>query len=216
MVLLNAMRLTNIRKDYTLAELKREDLKSDPIKQFQAWFQQALEVAVEPNAMTLATADEKGTPSARIVLLRGVDKRGFSFFTNYLSRKGKELSKNKNASMVFFWPALERQICIRGKVQKLSRTESEKYFHSRPRESQLGAWVSQQSSVIRSRDELDKGLEKITARYEGKIVPVPPYWGGYLLVPNRIEFWQGRPSRLHDRFRYTKIASKWKIERLAP
>jgi pyridoxamine 5'-phosphate oxidase len=217
MVLLNAMRLTNIRKDYTLAELKREDLHSDPIKQFQVWFKRALKAKViEPNAMTLATADAKDKPSARIVLLRGVDERGFSFFTNYGSRKGKELSNNKNAALVFFWAALERQVCVRGKVQKLSREESEKYFHSRPRESQLGAWVSQQSSVIRGRKELDDRLEKVINQYRGKEVPMPPYWGGYLLAPDRIEFWQGRASRLHDRFCYTKVARKWKIQRLAP
>jgi pyridoxamine 5'-phosphate oxidase len=211
------MALVNIRKDYTLAELKREDLHSDPIKQFQLWFKRALESKViEPNAMTLATADAKGKTSARIVLLRGVDARGFSFFTNYGSRKGKELSENKNAALVFFWAALERQVCVRGKAYKLSREESEKYFHSRPRVSQLGAWVSQQSSVIQGREELDNALEKMAKKYEGKKVPMPPYWGGYLLVPDRIEFWQGRASRLHDRFCYTKVARRWKIQRLAP
>ena len=212
------MLISNIRKEYTLKGLKREDLKSDPIQQFKIWLQEVLDASLpEPNAMILGTADKEGRPSARTVLLRGIDSRGFSFFTNYESRKGKELTENPNASLVFFWATLERQICIRGTVSRLSREESEAYFSSRPRESQLGAWVSKQSTVIESRQELEDGLKKVTDLYQGKTVPLPSYWGGFILEPTAIEFWQGRPNRLHDRFRYSKQTNQnWKIERLAP
>jgi len=166
--------------------------------------------------MTLATAGKAGRPSARIVLLKGVDERGFIFYTNYESRKGRELAENANAALAFYWPELERQVRASGTVSKLSREESDKYFQSRPRGHQLGAWVSTQSDVIANRGVLEKRLQQFEKRYPDT-VPLPPFWGGYILSPTEIEFWQGRPNRLHDRFRYTKQANgNWLIERLAP
>ncbi|MDB6065959.1 MAG: pyridoxamine 5-phosphate oxidase [Pedosphaera sp.] len=190
----------------------------DPFAQFAKWFQQAVDSKLpEPNAMTLATATKRGQPSARIVLLKGFDDRGFTFFTNYESRKGRELSENPNASAVLFWPELERQVCITGTVSKTSREESEKYFNSRPKGSRLAAWVSSQSETIPSRSLLEKKLADVTSRYPGEEVALPPYWGGYRLAPVRLEFWQGRPDRLHDRFEYLKqMDNRWLIERLSP
>ena len=172
----------------------------------------------EPNAMTLATADKLGHPSSRIVLLKKVDERGFTFFTNYESRKGRELAENPNVSLVLFWPQLERQICIAGTVEKVSRAESEQYFNSRPKGSRLAAWVSSQSEAIVNRAVLEEKLAEARApKYPGEIVPLPPYWGGYCLSPTRIEFWQGRPNRLHDRFQYLRQPDQsWLIERLSP
>jgi pyridoxamine 5'-phosphate oxidase len=210
--------IADLRRDYTLAGLRRADLDADPIIQFQKWFQQALSARLsEPNAMTLATADKQGHPSARIVLLKAVDERGFTFFTNYLSRKGRELAENPNASLVFYWPELERQVSIAGTVSKVSREESARYFNSRPKGSRLAAWVSSQSEAIKDRAVLEEKLVQLTAQHPEEEVPLPPYWGGFCLFPNRIEFWQGRPNRLHDRFRYTRQANKgWVIERLSP
>jgi len=211
------MSLADLRKDYTLAGLRRAELDTDPIRQFQKWFQQALDAGLlEPSAMTLATADQKGRPSARIVLLKGVDERGFLFFTNYESRKGRELAANPNAALVFHWAALERQVRVRGTVGRISREASEKYFVARPRGHQLSAWVSTQSEVISNRAVLEKRLEDFEQKYPDA-VPLPPFWGGYALLPVEIEFWQGRLNRLHDRFCYTKQAEgAWLSERLAP
>jgi len=211
------MSLADLRRSYTLAGLRRVELDADPIQQFQKWLQQALDAQLlEPTAMTLATADQNGRPSARIVLLKGLDERGFIFFTNYESRKGRELAENPNASLVFYWAELERQVRVSGTASRISREESENYFKSRPRGHRLGAWVSTQSDVITNRAVLEERLKQLEAKYPGD-VPLPPYWGGYVLSPVEIEFWQGRPNRLHDRFRYGKQAdATWLIERLAP
>ena len=211
------MPLADLRKDYTLAGLRRVELETDPIQQFQKWFQQALDARLlEPSAMTLATADQQGRPSARIVLLKGLDERGFIFFTNYESRKGRELAENPNAALVFYWAKLERRVRVSGGGARISSGESEKYFTARPRGHQLGAWVSTQSEVIANRAVLEKRLDEFEQRYPGA-VPLPPFWGGFVLSPIEIEFWQGRPNRLHDRFRYTRRPDNtWLIERLAP
>jgi pyridoxamine 5'-phosphate oxidase len=212
------MSLADLRKSYTLGGLRRADLNPDPIAQFNRWMEQALDAQLlEPTAMTLATADETGRPSARIVLLKGVDGRGFLFFTNYESRKGRELMENPHAASVLYWAELERQVRITGTVTKAPAEESEKYFKSRPRGHKLGAWVSSQSEVIANREVLESRLARMEAQYPGEEIPLPPHWGGYFLAPDDIEFWQGRPDRLHDRFRYARQSDKsWLIERLAP
>jgi pyridoxamine 5'-phosphate oxidase len=211
------MTLADLRREYTLAGLRRADLDADPIAQFQKWFTQAMQAAiVEPNAMTLATVAADGQPSTRIVLLKGVDARGFGFFTNYESRKGRELENNPKAALTFFWGGLERQVSVCGSVTKLPRSESEAYFGVRPLGSQRGAWVSRQSRVVDNREYLEKRLAEVETEY-GTKVPTPPYWGGYVLSPISLEFWQGRPNRLHDRFLYRKSdAGNWVIERLSP
>jgi pyridoxamine 5'-phosphate oxidase len=211
------MTLTDLRREYTLAGLRRTDLDPDPIAQFQKWFTQAMQAEiVEPNAMTLATVSAEGQPSTRIVLLKGVDQRGFSFFTNYESRKGRELAGNPKAALTFFWGGLERQVSVCGSVEKLPRAESEAYFAVRPLGSQRGAWVSKQSRLVENREFLEKRLAEVEKQY-GTKVPTPPYWGGYVLNPTSVEFWQGRPNRLHDRFLYRKSGSQvWSIERLSP
>jgi len=234
------MAFADLRREYTRAGLDRTGLVADPLAQFQKWFGQAAltqagsrwrqigialyklwqavlgHAAPDVNAMTLATVSAEGLPSSRTVLLKGVDARGFIFFTNYDSRKGRELAANPNAALTFFWPELERQVCVAGAVTKLPASESEAYFMSRPRGSQLGAWASNQSSVVADRAALEKLWRDAEQRFPGAI-PLPPYWGGYVLAPTRIEFWQGRPSRLHDRFRYLKQSDgSWKLERLAP
>jgi pyridoxamine 5'-phosphate oxidase len=211
------MTLADLRREYTLSGLRRADLDPDPVAQFQKWFAQAMAAEIlEPNAMTLATVGASGQPSARIVLLKAVDTRGFSFFTNYQSRKGRELAENPKASLTFFWGGLERQVSVAGTVSKLSREESEAYFAVRPIGSQRGAWVSKQSKVVANREYLEKRLAEVEAQFGDK-VPTPPYWGGYVVSPNAIEFWQGRPNRLHDRFLYTKTESGlWLIDRLSP
>jgi pyridoxamine 5'-phosphate oxidase len=209
--------IADMRRDYALAGLRRADLAADPIAQFNKWFEQALKAGLrEPNAMTLATADRRGRPSARIVLLKGVNQKGFTFFTNYESRKGHELAANPHASLVLFWPELERQVCIAGSVTKVSRAESEAYFNTRPKGSRLSAWVSSQSEAVADRPVLEKKLAALEAKYPGDQVPLPPYWGGFRLAPARIEFWQGRPNRLHDRFQYLKQTRGWRLERLSP
>ena len=210
--------IADLRQNYTLAGLSQEDLDSNPIAQFNVWFQQALDAdLLEPNAMTVATATPDGKPTARIVLLKGVDKRGFVFYTNYESQKGQQLIANPYAALVFLWDKLERQVRIEGKVVKLDREESEAYFHSRPKASQLGAWASDQSRVIPNRDVLEQKLTDLQNQYKDKTVPIPEHWGGFRVVPSRIEFWQGRPSRLHDRLIYDlQDDGSWQIERLSP
>ena len=209
--------IRDIRKNYTAGELRREDLNADPITQFGAWLQTALDADVpEPTAMTLATANENGQPSARVVLLKGVDAQGFRFYSSYESRKGGDLEHNPRVALVFYWHALERQVRIEGSSQKLSHEESEVYFRSRPHGSQLGAWASQQSRVIEGRGVLEARLKELEEMYQEGEVPLPDFWGGYLVVPRVLEFWQGRPNRLHDRFRYTRRDDAWEIVRLSP
>jgi pyridoxamine 5'-phosphate oxidase len=198
--------------------LRRSDLNSDPIKQFANWFTAAIEARIrDVNAMSLATTTTDCRPSVRIVLLKSFDQDGFVFFTNYESEKGKELKANPYAALGFYWIELDRQIRISGKVKKTSREESQAYFHSRPVGSQLGAWASRQSEIIDARRVLDARMAEMTERFRNKRIPLPPHWGGYRLKPEIMEFWQGRPNRLHDRFRYTRLADgSWQIDRLAP
>jgi pyridoxamine 5'-phosphate oxidase len=206
-----------LRIDYSLGTLTESAVLADPIAQFQRWFDEALAAGIpEANAMTLATADKSGAPSARVVLLKWIDSRGFSFFTNYDSRKGRELARNPRAALCFYWQPLERQVRIEGAVEKTSREESEAYFRTRPLEAQIGAWVSRQSEVIESRDELERRQAEVAARFAGAPVPLPDFWGGYRVVPESVEFWQGRPGRLHDRLRYERSAGAWVIRRLSP
>lgn len=209
--------IADLRKDYTLNGLDQTDVLPNPFAQFQQWFDAALAAGVhEPNAMHLATISPEGRPEGRIVLVKGIDAAGFSFYTNYNSQKGASLAANPVASLTFFWPELERQVRIEGRVEKVSEAESDTYFNSRPRGSQLGAWVSQQSQVITGRDVLTSQQETLEAQFVGQPIPRPPHWGGFRVVPDKIEFWQGRPSRLHDRIRYRLDAGTWQIERVSP
>ncbi len=209
--------LADLRKDYTFAGLHEDDADPDPFKQFLAWFQQAQDaMGHEPNAMTLATASPDGEPSARTVLLKGLD-HGFIFYSNYLSEKGTQLEANPRAELMFYWPEMERQVRIRGEVERLPASETEQYFRSRPRGSQMGAVVSPQSTVIASRQVIEEAFAAFEREHEGKEVPLPEHWGGYRVTPVAIEFWQGRVSRLHDRLRYRRNQNgDWLIERLAP
>jgi pyridoxamine 5'-phosphate oxidase len=209
--------VADLRREYALARLDEKDVSRDPIAEFARWFAEAQAAEVEePNAMVLATATSDGTPSARVVLLKGFDERGFVFFTDYRSRKGAELEANPRAALVLHWSELERQVRITGDVTRTSAEESEAYYRSRPLGSRLGAWVSHQSQAIPSRDVLEGGLREVQRRFAGGDIPLPPYWGGYRVWPEAIEFWQGRENRLHDRVRYEREGDRWKIERLAP
>lgn len=212
--------LHSLRVDYRKGELLESDVAADAIDQFSRWFDEAKQAGLrEPNAMTLATADASGAPAARIVLLKDFDRRGFSFYTNYESRKARELAANPRASLVFFWEQIERQVRIDGTVEKVSREESQAYFDIRPRNARVGAWASQQSATLASRDELESREKQLNTQFRaqfGDAVPLPDHWGGYRVIPTAIEFWQGRPSRLHDRLRYTRVDGVWKIERLSP
>ena len=212
------MSLADLRKDYSLAGLAEKDLARDPFRQFDKWFQEADAAKIpEPNAMTLSTATRDGRPSSRTVLLKGVDGRGFVFYTNYDSRKGRELEGNPRAALLFPWIALERQVLVEGPVTKVSREESEAYFHSRPVPSQLAAWASAQSTILSGRKVLEEAMKELERKYAGTTVPLPPHWGGFRLAPETVEFWQGRRSRLHDRLRYRRGPDGgWIVERLAP
>jgi len=210
--------LATIRKDYRLQSLSEEDVDTNPIKQFEKWFQQALASGIEePNAMTLATSTTDGKPSARIVLLKGIKDNGFVFFTNYESKKGKQIHDNPSAGIVFFWKELERQVTIQGEIKKVGEQESDEYFASRPLESRIGAWSSPQSQVIENREVLEKNVAYYSDKYQSQNIPRPSHWGGYILMPTLIEFWQGGAGRLHDRLQYSIDATNsWIIKRLAP
>jgi pyridoxamine 5'-phosphate oxidase len=234
------MALADERREYSLGGLDRQDLAADPMVQFRRWYAEMHDATgaswirgvgvalfhvwhallgrtpADATAMILATADGQGRPSARTVLLKGIDDRGFAFFTNYESRKGLDLAENPRAALVFFWSSLERQILVSGAVSKLPAAESEAYFRSRPRGSRIAAWASHQSSVVEDRQRLERAWAEAAARFPGDDVPLPPYWGGYVLAPSRIEFWQGRPNRLHDRFAYVLEDGRWTVHRLAP
>ena len=209
--------LAGMRKNYASTPFDETHVNQNPIDQFEIWFNEAVYSKIEePNAMTLATSSGDGLPNTRIVLLKEFDKKGFVFYTNYSSNKGKELELNPTAVLLFFWKELVRQVRIKGKVEKVSGEESEEYFHSRPRESQLGAWASKQSSEIPDRKFLEDKFQSLQKEYDGKEIALPSFWGGYRVIPFEIEFWQGRENRLHDRILYSLIESDWKISRLSP
>ncbi|MBK7762395.1 MAG: pyridoxamine 5'-phosphate oxidase [Bacteroidetes bacterium] len=210
--------IADIRQEYLLSDLSIADLDKDPIQQFQQWFQQAVNAEIDDvNAMTLATVDADNKPHARIVLLKGVEDNQFIFFTNYRSAKGRDMEQNQQVALDFFWKELQRQIRIEGKVEKISSEASTLYFQSRPRESQLGAWASFQSETLESREVLEQRFANLKQQYENQEIPKPSHWGGYAVIPNRIEFWQGRMNRLHDRFAFTRNTSgEWELTRLNP
>jgi len=213
-----AIDLQRLRKEYTRAGLAEADADPDPIEQFDKWFNEALAANLhEPNAVTLATATRDGRPSARVVLLKGYDDRGFVFYTSYDGRKSRELEENPRCTLVFYWGELERQVRIEGRAKRISGEESDAYYRSRPRGSQLGSWASAQSRSVEDRGILEKRLRELDATYEGSEIPRPPFWGGYRIEPGAIEFWQGRENRLHDRLLYSRVDSGgWRIERLQP
>ena len=210
--------IADLRRDYKLKALNEADVASDPFAQFGHWWHDVMDSKIdEPNAMTVATANTQGIPAARICLLKGYDTNGFVFFTNYNSHKGQDLAANPHASLVFFWKELERQVCIEGRVEKLSDAENDAYFFSRPAGSRIGAWSSPQSQVIESRKVIEQNYLQYEEQYGTENIPRPPHWGGFVVKPHTVEFWQGRSSRMHDRIRYTLQADgSWKIERLAP
>jgi pyridoxamine 5'-phosphate oxidase len=208
---------SSLRQEYTTAGLDRADVDPDPIVQFHEWFENAVEADLhEPNAMILATASTDGKPSARTVLLKGYDERGFVFYTNYEGRKAKEIEANPTCTLLFYWGELERQVRIEGRASRLSAEESDAYFASRPRGSRVGAWASEQSRPVEDRSILEERVRALEAEYEGREIPRPPFWGGYRVEPDTIEFWQGRESRLHDRLVYRREDGTWRIERLQP
>jgi pyridoxamine 5'-phosphate oxidase len=208
--------IAHLRQEYSRRELSEKHIQVDPLKQFDLWFKEALECKiVEPNIMSLATVNAEAKPSCRIVLLKGYDERGFVFFTNYTSHKGNDLEQNENAALTFLWLDLERQVRIEGKASKISDAESDAYFKSRPVGSRIGAWTSPQSQPI-NKEELIEREQEFAKTYDGSDIPRPPFWGGYVVKPELIEFWQGRPNRLHDRIQYTKDGTSWHIERLGP
>ncbi|MGE3728188.1 MAG: pyridoxamine 5'-phosphate oxidase [Candidatus Sericytochromatia bacterium] len=209
--------IQGLRKEYRQASLNEGDLLADPFLQFKHWFEQALSAQLpEPNAMILSTVSASGAPSSRTVLLKELDPQGFVFFSNYASRKGREVDANPQVCLLFYWPELERQIRIEGPIEKIAEADSDAYFASRPRGSQLGAWASMQSARLNSREELEQVLQRLEQDYVGKDIPRPPHWGGYRVVPEAVEFWQGRPSRLHDRLLYRQQGQTWSISRLSP
>ena len=209
--------VANLRKDDNLQGLNETEINPNPFIQFRQWFEEALSAQLpEPNAMTIASTTPDGIPSARIVLLKEYDERGFVFYTNYNSQKGQELTNNPRAALVFWWAELERQVRICGDVEKIAEIESDKYFYSRPVGSRFGAWASEQSQAIASREILEKNLELIKIKYQDREIPRPPHWGGFRVIPIQIEFWQGRSSRLHDRLLYTRDDYRWDIQRLSP
>lgn len=212
------VRVADMRRDYKLSSLDRSDLAAEPTKQFEKWFKDAISADIpDPTAMILATAGTDRRPTARTVLLKGFDTRGFVFYSNYQSRKGQQLTENPYASLLFAWTSLERQVEVRGTVSRVTPEETEAYFYSRPIGNQIGAWASAQSSVIESRTTLEKRVTALMEKYRGQTVPVPPFWGGFRVAPESIEFWQGRPSRLHDRLRYTRTENgAWRVDRLSP
>lgn len=208
--------LQNLRKQYTKSSLTSSSVNKDPIVQFEKWFAEVIKSGFyEPNAMVLATASKTGKPSARALLLKGIDEKGFVFYSNYKSRKGNDIEQNPFGSLLFYWDKLERQVRVEGRIEKITKEESEEYFNTRPYKSRVGAWASKQSSVIESRSVIVKEFLKYMIKFKTH-VPLPPVWGGYRLIPQSFEFWQGRPNRLHDRIRYTLLKKGWKIERLAP
>jgi len=209
--------IANLREEYTRGGLREEDLTADPIILFRKWLEEAVESkAAEPNAMSLATISEDGTPNSRVVLLKEVGDRSIRFYTNYTSRKGKDLEINPFAAVSFWWPELERQVRMKGSIKKVSREESDEYFKSRPRESQLGAWASSQSSVVENREKLKEDYDNVSKQFKNTVIPTPEYWGGIDIYVNEIEFWQGRPSRLHDRILFTFEQDEWNYKRLQP
>jgi pyridoxamine 5'-phosphate oxidase len=214
---MNRLDLASLRRTYALSSLDEGAVDADPIRQFERWFADAVTAeALEPNAMTLATASRDGVPSGRIVLLKGVDARGFVFFTDFRSRKGAELTENPLAALVFLWKEIERQVRVTGAVARVSDADAEAYFRSRPVGSRLGAWASHQSAVIADRRVLEDRLRDVTARFADGDVPLPSHWGGFRLVPDEVEFWQGRPDRLHDRLLYQRAEAGWTVARLSP
>ncbi len=210
-------KVASLRNEYISAGLSERDVDPDPVAQFRVWFEEALEANLhEPNAMTLATSTPDGRPSARVVLLKGYDERGFVFYTNYEGRKAAELERNPRAALVFYWGELERQVRVEGGTARVSEEESDAYYESRPRGSRLGAWASEQSRTVDGRERLEARLRGLERDYEGKGIPRPPFWGGYRVEPEAIEFWQGRENRLHDRILYRRVDGVWEIERLQP
>ena len=209
--------VADLRKEYTRAGLSESEVAPDPVEQFRRWFDEALAADLyEPNAMNVATATREGRPSARVVLLKGFDERGFVFYTNYEGRKGHEIRENPRAALLFYWGELERQVRIEGTVSRTSEEESDAYYASRPRGSRLGAWASEQSRAVEGRGVLEDRVRALEAEYEGRVVPRPAFWGGYRVEPEVMEFWQGRESRLHDRIVYRRKGGAWKTERLQP